>query len=96
MAYFLLQDLDTLPSTTAEIVRNLLWHSLLFLLWLAVPVFLLYPHMQVWLVIYLAIWCSSAVIYGLIFYLLNFYEQPLRIIFIYLAAIGLLPPIFNL
>jgi len=46
--------------------------------------------MQVWLVIYLAIWSASAFIYGLIYYLLNYYEQPLRIIFIYLVAVGVI------
>lgn len=45
--------------------------------------------MQVWFLIYLAIWSSAVVLYALVFYLLNAYEQPLRIIFVYLAALGM-------
>lgn len=51
--------------------------------------------MQSWFLIYLALWSSAVVIYGLVFYLLNAYEQPLRIIFVYLAALGALSIFFS-
>jgi len=41
--------------------------------------------MQFWGLFYLSFWCIDTVLYAIIFYALQEYEQPLRIIVIYLG-----------
>jgi hypothetical protein len=83
-------DYDNLAPTITSAIRSLLFHFISLSFWCAVAVFFLYPHMQFWGLFYIAVWSLDVILYTIIFYFAQSYEQPLRIIFIYIGSLGIL------
>jgi len=74
-------------------IRGAIYHFVVLIFWIAASTFLLYTHMQFWLLFYLSVWFLNTILYFFILYVwfLRPYEQPLRIIVIYLGlSIGVM------
>jgi len=85
LSHFILVDYENLAPSMFPAIRGAFYHVILFFFWVGVSTFLLYPNMQFWGLFYLSFWCINTVLYAIIFYALQEYEQPLRIIVIYLG-----------
>uniref|UniRef100_A0A6B2KXC3 Glycosyl transferase 48 domain-containing protein n=1 Tax=Arcella intermedia TaxID=1963864 RepID=A0A6B2KXC3_9EUKA len=81
-------DRDNLPTTKKGMILSLFYHLGRMVFWLLTFVLILYPQIQFWVLFFLAFWFISTIIYALIYYLLQQYEQPFRIILIYLGCSG--------
>uniref|UniRef100_A0A6B2L105 Glycosyl transferase 48 domain-containing protein n=1 Tax=Arcella intermedia TaxID=1963864 RepID=A0A6B2L105_9EUKA len=85
LSYFIVLDYDNLPITMNAAIRSTFYHLAMLIFWLMISIFLLYPAMQFWAIFFLSFWGINVIIYSFIFYLFQSYEQPLRIINIYIG-----------
>jgi len=85
LSHFILIDYENMAPSRVTAIRGAFYHFTLFVFWVGVCTFLLYPNMQFWGLFYLSFWCINTALYAIIFYFLQEYEQPLRIIVIYLG-----------
>jgi len=90
LSHWIAVDYDNLAPHKADAIRGLIWHFVSLSFWLAIAVFFLYPHMQFWGLFYLGLWSINVIVYAFIFHFAQMYEQPLRIIIIYIGSLGII------
>eukprot|EP01125_Pyxidicula_operculata_P011382 TRINITY_DN3731_c0_g1_i4.p1 TRINITY_DN3731_c0_g1~~TRINITY_DN3731_c0_g1_i4.p1 ORF type:complete len:1585 (-),score=371.74 TRINITY_DN3731_c0_g1_i4:112-4866(-) len=85
LSYWIVKDISDLPQSIPEAIRSLIYHLLMLSFWGGFTTMVLYPHYQFWVVFFLVFFSINVLLYGLIFYFLKTYEQPLRIMVIFLG-----------
>eukprot|EP01126_Amoeba_proteus_P003581 TRINITY_DN11198_c0_g1_i2.p1 TRINITY_DN11198_c0_g1~~TRINITY_DN11198_c0_g1_i2.p1 ORF type:complete len:491 (-),score=63.74 TRINITY_DN11198_c0_g1_i2:167-1639(-) len=85
------EDVNCVPKGVGTALLDIFYHLIFLFFWISVATFLVYPHFQFWLSLYAFFWSLSCLVYSIIFYFFRGYEQPLRIILIFLGiGVGLL------
>lgn len=86
LSYFTLLDMENLPVGVGDAIFNLAFNLVFVVMWVGIVTFGLYSHYQQWVAFFIFFWLISAVLYCIIFFLLYTYEQPLRILVVFLGV----------
>eukprot|EP01130_Rhizamoeba_saxonica_P014221 TRINITY_DN618_c0_g2_i1.p1 TRINITY_DN618_c0_g2~~TRINITY_DN618_c0_g2_i1.p1 ORF type:complete len:1648 (-),score=328.92 TRINITY_DN618_c0_g2_i1:31-4974(-) len=83
--YFIHADNASQASSVKQALRFAFFHFLSLVFWFCVTTFVIYPQMQLWVLFYLLFWSISVIVQLIIYVSLIQYEQPIRIIVIYIS-----------